>query len=514
MRTETVSEPLLSMEGIHKRFPGVHALDGVNFTVRSGEVHALMGQNGAGKSTLIKVLTGVYPRNTGRVLFDGKPFSVSSPADAQRKGISTIYQEVNLIPSLSVMENLYLGRAPRRWFGIDYRKMRQRAQERLAEFDLEIDPDALLGSYSVAIQQMVGIARAVDGRAKLIVFDEPTSSLDRHETRILFDMMARLKQRGIGIIFVTHFLDQVYQVSDRITVLRNGRLVGTYDAEGLTKRQLIEHMIGRSPEQLEAVHEPQRTGVGDGMEGADEELLTARGLGRRGAVEPFDMGISRGEVLGLAGLLGSGRTESVRLLFGADRPDVGEIVFNSEPLPPGSPARAIAVGIGFCPEERKTEGIIPDLSVRDNIGLVVQRHLSRFGIYSRKTIDRIAMEFVKRLDIATPDVDRPVKSLSGGNQQKVILARWLACEPKLLILDEPTRGIDVGAKVEVEQLIRDFSRQGMAMVFISTELDEVVRSSHRIMVFRDRRTVGTLRGDQITEQNVLNTIAGAETDAA
>ncbi|MBU0639812.1 MAG: sugar ABC transporter ATP-binding protein [Planctomycetes bacterium] len=500
------------MRGIDKHFPGVHALDQVDFEVRAGEVHALMGQNGAGKSTLIKVLTGVYRRAGGKITLLGRDFAPVSPADAQRRGISTVYQEVNLIASLSVAENLFLGRAPRCWYGLAWRVMRRRAREVLTGFGLDIDVDEPLGRYPVAIQQMIAIARAVDVEARLIVLDEPTSSLDRHETDVLFGLMGRLKARGIGIVFVTHFLDQVYRISDRITVLRNGRLVGTFEAERLSRLELVAHMLGKSTEEA-AVLDAQRAGTSAAAK-PREPVVAAHGLGRRGAVEPFDLEVRRGEVLGLAGLLGSGRTEAARLLFGADRADTGRVTFGRRPTRLRTPRHAIAAGMALCPEDRQTDGLFPEMSVRANIALVVQRTLSRFGIVSRRVHERIAHEFVRKLAIATPDVDRPVRNLSGGNQQKVILARWLACHPELLILDEPTRGIDVGTKAEVERLIERLAGDGMAILFISSELEEVVRRSQRVLVLRDRRVVGELAGERITERQIMNMIAGQQSDEA
>lgn len=495
------------MHGIHKRFPGVHALDDVSFEVRAGEVHALMGQNGAGKSTLIKVLTGVHPRDGGSILFLGRPFRASSPADAQHQGISTIYQEVNLVPTLSVAENLSLGQAPRRWYGIDWRSVRRQARERLAEFDLRLDVDAALGSFPVAIQQMVCIARAVAAQARLLIMDEPTSSLDRRETDRLFEIIGRLKARGVGVVFVTHFLDQVYRVSDRITVLRNGRLAGSFEAAQLPRIELVAHMLGKPIEETTALDSRASTARGPQATSAVPSLLSARRLGRRGAVEPFSLELRAGEVLGLAGLLGSGRTETARLLFAADRGDTGELTVGGARVPGRHPREAIAVGLALCPEDRKADGIIPEMSVRENIALVVQRQLSRLGLVSRRRHAQIAEEYVRRLGIATPDLDRPVKTLSGGNQQKVILARWLASRPRVLILDEPTRGIDVGAKVEIERLTDRLAAEGLGVLFISSELDEVVRRSHRLIVLRDRRHIGTLAGDDLSEEAVMNLIA-------
>ncbi len=492
------TEPLLLVRGVEKRFPGVHALAGVDLDVRAGEVHSLMGQNGAGKSTLIKILTGVYPRDGGTITFEGRDFRPTSPGDAQREGISTIYQELNLIPTLTVAENLFLGRAPRRWFGIDWRAMRRKAEEILATFDLRVDVDQPLGTMSAAVQQLVAIARAVQTEARLIIMDEPTSSLDTHETEVLLGIITKLKQRGLGIIFVTHFLEQVYQVSDRITVLRNGTLVGTYEASKLSRLELVSHMLGKVPEEMEPSLHPHPESQGP-------VVVEAQGLSRRG-VDPFDLTVHQGEVVGFAGLLGSGRTEAARLLFGADHAQKGTV----NGVLPRSPRRAIDQGMAFAPEERKADGIIPDLSVRENIALVVQRKLG--FMVSRAQQEKIAQEFVTKLGIKTPSVEQPIRLLSGGNQQKVILARWLAYEPRFLILDEPTRGIDIGAKGEIEKLIHQLSQKGLSVLFISAALEEVLRISHRIAVFRDRKKVGELSRTTLPE--VMKMIAGDEKPAA
>jgi monosaccharide-transporting ATPase len=491
------TEPLLVARGVEKRFPGVHALAGVDLEVRAGEVHSLMGQNGAGKSTLIKILTGVYARDGGTITFEGRDFRPTSPGDAQRQGISTIYQELSLVPTLTVAENLFLGRAPRRWFGIDWGAMRRKAAEILATFDLKIDVDQPLGTMSAAVQQLVAIARAVQTEARLIIMDEPTSSLDSHETEVLLGIIGRLKARGLGIIFVTHFLEQVYQVSDRITVLRNGSLVGTYEASKLSRLELVSHMLGKVPEEVEPVLHGQ-------PESQRPVVVDARRLERRG-VEPFDLTIHEGEVVGFAGLLGSGRTEAARLLFGADHARSGTV----NGTVPRSPRHAIEQGMAFCPEERKADGIIPDLSVRENIALVVQRKLGFILSHEQQT--KLAQEFVTKLSIKTPSVEQPVRLLSGGNQQKVILARWLAYQPRLLIVDEPTRGIDVGAKGEIERLIHQLSQKGLAVLFISAALEEVLRISRRIAVFRDRKKVGELSSTTLPE--VMKMIAGEEKNA-
>jgi simple sugar transport system ATP-binding protein len=521
---------MLEMTGISKSFPGVQAVRDVDCSLRGGEVHALMGQNGAGKSTLIKVLTGVYPPDRGMMMLDGRPLRPRSPADAQRRGVRAVYQELNLIPTLSVAENLLLGRLPRRWWGIDRRSLRRRAAEILAPFDLRVDVRSTLAGHSAAVQQIVAIARTVDAEARMLVLDEPTSSLDARETQRLFEIIRRLRERGLGVLFITHFLEQVYEIADRITVLRNGRGVGTFDAAVLPRMALVEHMLGHVEpgRETEAPHvgrpsgaaAPLRSRLGastggaaphaKGAPDAPRPLLAVRGLTRRGAVGPFDLDIHPSEVVGLAGLLGSGRTEAARLIFGADRPDSGGIELDERPVRPHPPRRAIALGLAMLPEDRKSQGLFEDMSVRDNIVMVVQRRLGRlgrFGLVSHREQQRIAAELVERLGIATPDLDRPVRVLSGGNQQKVILARWLACRPRLLILDEPTRGIDVGAKAQIERWMERLAGDGMAILFISAELDELARRCDRVAVMRDRRKVGELAGEAVTERAMLERIA-------
>jgi len=499
---------LLEMRGISKAFPGVQALDGVPFRLRRGEVHGLMGENGAGKSTLIKVLTGVYRRDAGEITLDGVPVHPTSPQHAEAVGISTVYQEVNLIPHLSVAENVCLGRQPTRLGMIRWRAIRRRAEAALDKLGLALDVSRQLSSYSIAIQQMVAIARALDVRAKLLVLDEPTSSLDEKEVAELFAAVARLRERGLGIIFITHFLDQVYRVSDRITVLRNGGFVGEYETKDLPRIELIGRMIGKDPSAIAADGERRPSA---GAAAAGEALVHVDGLRRRGSVGPLTMTIHRGEVVALAGLLGSGRTEAARLLFGIDRPDGGQIRVTGRPERIRSPRRAIRLGFAFTPEDRRYAGIIPNLSVRENIVLALQASRGTWRTLSRKRQVEIAGRFIEALDIKTPGPEQPIANLSGGNQQKVLLARWLATEPRLLILDEPTRGIDVGAKAEIEGLIARLREQGMAILFISSELEEVVRDSQRVVVLRDRAQIGELVGGAISEQAILHLIAGQET---
>ncbi|HUS40275.1 MAG TPA: sugar ABC transporter ATP-binding protein [Pirellulales bacterium] len=508
MESTATPETLVEMRGIVKTFPGVRALDKVDLTLHSGEIHSLLGENGAGKSTLVKVLTGVYRRDAGDVRLDGRLIYPKSPLDAQRLGIATVYQEVNLIPELSVAENLSIGREPRRLGLINWKLARRRGTEAMKKLDLEIDVDLPVKSHSIAIQQLVAIARALDQQAKVLVLDEPTSSLDAAEVNQLFAVLRRLRERGMGIVFISHFLDQVYAVSDRITILRNGKLVGEYKSDELSRLELVGKMIGKD---VEAVAEMEAHHARPRQAATDIPVIKANRLQRRNAIESVDFDIREGEVVGLAGLLGSGRTETARLLFGADVPDKGTIVSEGKTVRRHSPRSAIRRRIAFAPEDRKTEGIIPDLSVRENIILALQgqRGWTRRIGYDRQ--QQLAEKFIKALNIATPNADKPAGQLSGGNQQKVILARWLAMQPRLLILDEPTRGIDVGAKAEIEKLVADLCSDGMAVLFISSELDEVVRDSHRVVVLRDRRMVGQLAGDDVNLPNIMHLIA-AEPD--
>ncbi len=497
---------LLEARGIQKSFPGVKALGGVDLTVRAGEIHALMGENGAGKSTLIKVLTGVYPRDAGTVTFLGAPVDPASPKDAEAAGISTVYQEVNLIPALSVAENIQLGRQPRSGPFIRWRALKKRAQEALDRLGLgAVDVARPVGSYSLAIQQMVAIARALDVEAtRLLILDEPTSSLDEAEVEQLFNVMRRLRAEGLGLVFVTHFLDQVYAVCDRITVLRNGAGAGEFPAADLPRIKLVETMLGRELKGGGADEGGAKSGVaaGDG-----EVFLRASGLTRRGSVGPVDLVLRRGEAHGLAGLLGSGRTETARLLFGADRLTGGSLAINGEPAPLRSPKQAIARGIGFSSEDRKREGIIPTLSVRENLILAMQASRGIFRRIPRAEQAELADRFITRLGIKTPSPEAAIQNLSGGNQQKVLLARWLCMNPELLILDEPTRGIDVGTKAEIEKLVAELCGTGMAVVFVSSELEEIVRTCARVTVLRDLKKVGELEGDAVAVDPIMHTIA-------
>ncbi len=502
---EAEVRPILEMKGISIAFPGVKALSKVDFRLFPGEVHALMGQNGAGKSTLIKALTGVYKLDAGTIELSNKAITPSSPLDAQKMGISTVYQEVNLCPNLTVAENIFIGRQPMKLGRIQWKTLNENAKAILDKLNIHIDVTQPLSVYSVAVQQMVAIARALDISAKILILDEPTSSLDEGEVELLFSLIRRLRDEGLAILFVTHFLDQTYQLSDRITVLRNGELVGEFRAAELPKLKLIEKMIGKEVDLNISRKESVGSEARDGME--HPSFIEATNLSRKGSMAPFDLKIRKGEILGLAGLLGSGRTEMARLLFGADRADHGSLRIENKRLSLSTPRNAIRHGIGFCPEDRKTEGIIGELTVRENIILALQAKRGIFRYMSNAKQEEIANRYIRMLGVNTSGTEQAAGKLSGGNQQKVILARWLATDPQFLILDEPTRGIDVGAKSEVMDIVLSLCKEGMAILFISSELEEIVRCCNRIAVLRDRVKIAELEGASVDEHTILSVIA-------
>ena len=506
-----MSAPLLEITGLSKSFPGVKALDAVDLVVERRQIHALMGENGAGKSTLIKLLTGVFPRDAGETKLDGKVIVPKSPGQAETFGISTVYQEINLIPHLSVAENICLGRQPT-WLGtIRWKAIAERARAALARLDLSIDVNRQLSSCSIAAQQLVAIARALDISAKLLILDEPTSSLDRTEVNELFKKLRRLREDGLGMIFVTHFLDQVYEISDRITVLRNGCQVGCFPTSELPRIQLVAHMIGRKVAEVEPLEQKRASTT---TIRSMEPILRARELGRRGSVLPLDLEVRPGEVVGLAGLLGSGRTETARLLFGVDRPDHGSIQIGGRDVKIRSPRIAVRQRIALTPEDRKVAGLIPSLTVRENIVLALQASRGTWKSLPIAEQIKLADRFIKTLDIKTPSREQVIQNLSGGNQQKVLLARWLATEPQLFILDEPTRGIDIGAKAEVEKLIQSMRDEGLAVIFISSELEEIVRQSQRVVVLRDRRKVAEITEGNISGDAIMQAIAAHQPETA
>ncbi|MBP5702868.1 MAG: sugar ABC transporter ATP-binding protein [Lachnospiraceae bacterium] len=498
------TDPLLQMRHIVKIFPGVLALNGVDFTLRKGEIHALMGENGAGKSTLIKVLTGVYSSDGGEISVEGRPIVIKSPQDAQNNGISTVYQEITLCPNLTVAENMFIGREDSVW--INRKDYENRADEILSNLGIPARSTQELGNCSLAVQQMVAIARAVDMKCKVLILDEPTSSLDDKEVNMLFDLMRDLKSKGVGIIFVTHFLEQVYEVSDRITVLRNGELVGEYTVEELPQVELVSKMIGKELGELSTIGEHEET-----EENTKEVFYEAEGLTSSDAL-PFDFKIRKGEVNGFTGLLGSGRSESVRAIFGADKVNGGKVKINGKPVIITKPIEAMRNGIGYLAEDRKRDGIIADLSVRENIILALQVMNGILRPISRSEAESYADEYIKMLNIKTASRETPVGSLSGGNQQKVILARWLLTHPEYLILDEPTRGIDVGTKLEIQKLVLKLAEDGVSVTFISSEREEMLRTCSRLVVMRDRHIVGELKGKDLNQTQVMKTIAGGESE--
>jgi monosaccharide-transporting ATPase len=503
--TQQTAPPVVEMTGISVEFPPVKALDGVDFSLRPGEIHALMGENGAGKSTLIKALTGIHSPTAGTILVDGVERRFTGPADARAHGVSTVYQEVNLCENLTVAENIMLGAEPRLLGGLHWQAMRSQAATHLKRMGLSIDPASSLGSHSLAVQQLVAICRATVGDCKVLILDEPTSSLDTDEVAHLFKVMRALRDEGVAILFVSHFLDQVYEVSDRMTVLRNGGLVGEFATADLPPAELVQHMIGRSMEVLEAAEE-----VVEHVErpAGATPLLQVVGLGRKGSVQPFDLDLYEGEVVGLAGLLGSGRSELARLLTGADRADVGETRVSGQPTRLRTPRAAMRHRIAYTSEDRKGEGVVDGLTVRENIVLALQAERGWMRPLPRKQVDELVAKYIEQLGIRPANPEALLRNLSGGNQQKVLLARWLSTAPQLLVLDEPTRGIDVGAKAEIQKLVADLAADGMSVVFISAELEEVLRISHRIAVMRDRRKVAEIDGGGATMDQVVDLIAG------
>ena len=496
---------VLSARGIYKEFPGVKALQNVDFTLREGEIHALMGENGAGKSTLVKVLTGVYEKDSGEIRIAGLegPAVIRSPQDAQNLGISTVYQEITLCPNLTVAENMFIGRG--KYHFVNRRAQEKKAAEILEKLNIPAKAGQQLGTCSLAVQQMVAIARAVDMECKVLILDEPTSSLDEREVELLFSLMRDLKNHNVGIIFITHFLEQVYEVCDKITVLRNGELVGEYTVSELPRVKLISAMLGKDMEDMTNLKNQKRpyTATGD-------VVYEAEALSSSEGVRPFDFHINKGEVNGFTGLLGSGRSESVRAVFAADRVTGGKVKVNGKDVKITKPKDAMKSGIGYLPEDRKGDGIIQDLSVRENLILALQVLKGFTKPLSRAESEKLADEYIKLLEIKTASKETPIKSLSGGNQQKVILARWLLTHPQYLILDEPTRGIDVGTKLEIQKQVLKLAEEGVSVTFISSEIEEMLSVCQRLIVMRDRKIVGELKDDQLRQDVIMQTIAGGK----
>jgi galactofuranose transport system ATP-binding protein len=502
------AEPVLRVEGVSKRFPGVHALREVDFELRPGEVHALVGENGAGKSTLIKVATGVYRADSGEVRYRGQPVSFGSPLEAQLAGISTIYQEVNLIPLMSVARNLFLNREPRRFGLVDGARMRREAREILRDYGVDVNVTRPLRSLGLGAQQMVAIARAVQIEARVVVMDEPTSSLEQREVETLFAVVDRLRAAGIAIVYVSHRLDELYRICDRVTVLRDGRVVHVSDMAEVDRLTLISLMLGRN---VADVRRDGATAFGAEHRAEGEPVLRARGLTAAHRIADVSLQVRRGEVVGLGGLLGAGRSETAKAVVGALHTEAGSVEVDGTPVRRNSTAAAIRAGAVMLPEDRKSEGIIPNLSVRENIVLAALPRISRAGLVDRAKQDEIVTYFVDRLRIRASSPEQKVSELSGGNQQKVMLARWLCLNPKVLLLDEPTRGIDVGAKAEVQAVIDELAADGLAVVLISSDLEELIEGSDRVVVLKDGRRVGELTGDEVTEPALLRALAAAPT---
>ncbi len=498
--------PVLDVRGAGKRFAGVIALDDVDLALAPGEVHALVGENGAGKSTLIKVITGVHPADSGEVLLDGEPVAFSGPREAQERGISPIFQEVNLVPLMTVAQNVFLGREPRGRFGlIDRRRMEREARNLLGDFGLDVDVSQPLRALGVGIQQMVAIARAVSLRARVVIMDEPTSSLEPREVETLFGVIRRLKADGVAVIYVSHKLDELFVICERVTVLRDGRRVHVGPIAELDRPRLVALMLGRD------VAEVQRHGMTSfgaaGREGpAETPVLEASHLTHAPRLRDVSLAVRPGEVVGLGGLLGAGRSETAKAIAGAEPLDGGEVKVAGKTVRRGSPVAAMKAGIAIIPEDRKAEGIIPQLSVRDNITLAALPRFAKAGLVSEKAQDEVVETFMRRLQIKASSPDQRVSELSGGNQQKVLLARCLAANPKVLILDEPTRGIDVGAKAEIQALVDELAEQGLGVVLISSELEEVVEGSDQVVVLKEGAVVDVLRGDDVTEDRLVGAL--------
>jgi ribose transport system ATP-binding protein len=492
------------MEGITKIFSGVTALSNVSLDLQRGEVHALVGENGAGKSTLIKIMTGAYTRDGGQMFLEGRAVDFRTPEDAQGQGVVAVYQEVNLLTYRTVAENIYLGREPRRFGLIDWKRMNAEASALLKRLGLDIDPRAPLGSLNIALRQMVAIARGVSFDAKVVVLDEPTSSLTEHEVQILYDVIRRLKAEGTAVVYISHRFDELYTVCDRVTILRDGKFVATRPLAGLEKIDLVCLMLGKQREELRQGTTAFRHA---GTPAGETPLLSAENLKRGRKLNDVTVEVARGEIVGMAGLLGSGRTETARAIFGADSVEGGKVRLEGKTIKPGSVNEAIDSGIAFLTEDRKAEGIIPELSVRENLTLAALPALSTLGVVSRARQQEIVDKFMKRLGIKAAGADQKIRELSGGNQQKVLLARWLCKNPKFLILDEPTRGIDIGAKGEIQSLVGELAESGLGVLMISSELEELVEGSSRVVVMRDGQRVGELRGDQITQDNIIHAMA-------
>jgi len=507
----TRGEPTLQAIDLTKRFPGVTALDSVSVDMYPGEVHALVGENGAGKSTLIKLINGVYGADEGELRLEGEPFAFAGPRQAWEAGISTTFQEINLEPFMTVAQNLLLGREPTRGFGlVDVKKMNADAARLLRRYGIAVDERRPLGSVGVAVQQMIAIVRAVSTDAKVVILDEPTSSLEPNEVEQLFRVIRILRDDGVALLYVSHDLDEIFELCDQVTVLRDGRRVHTGPVAQITRLELVATMLGR---EVQDVRSSGKTAFDiEGRRIGAEPVLAASGLTRHRVLTDVSVDVRAGEVVGLAGLLGSGRSETVQGIFGLMRLDDGEVRVKDSVLKQGSPASAVSHGVGLLPEDRKADGIVPTMSVKDNITLAARRSVTRWGFVSSSKVEALVKKYIDRLQIKVTDLDQGVDELSGGNQQKVLLARLLCTNPDVVLLDEPTRGIDVGAKAEIQGLIDELAMEGLAVILISSELEDVIEGSNRVFVLKEGVIVGELHGDAISEDAVMDLIAHALTD--
>jgi rhamnose transport system ATP-binding protein len=500
-----MSEPVLRLEGIRKSFPGVQALKGVQFDVRAGEVHALLGENGAGKSTLIKIVSGVHQPDEGTVSLDGRPVRFGSPLEAQRAGIATIYQELLLFPELTVAENIFMGHAPRGRLGIDWGAMREQARQLLASLDIhDLDPAQVVGTLSVGNRQRVEIAKALSHKARILIMDEPTAALTERDVERLFAIVRLLRERGVGIVYISHRLEEIFILADRVTVFRDGEYVATKPVAGTSHDDLIQMMVGR---RIEALFPKLPARIG-------EPVLELKDVVRRPLTNGISLTLRAGEILGLAGLVGSGRSELAQVIFGITPADSGEIRLGGRPVRIGSPIEAKRLGIAYVPEDRGTQGLVRPMALRENVSLAVLDRLLKGPFIDRAAEARLAEDSVRKFSIRASGIGQIVNKLSGGNQQKVVLGKWLATEPKVLILDEPTRGIDVGAKAEIHRLMSELAQQGLAILMISSELTEVLGMSDRILVMREGRLAGEFPRAAASQESIAGAMMGGEREPA
>jgi len=496
-----MGEEILKIKDVCKSFPGVNALINVCFNLKQGEIHGLVGENGAGKSTLIKILSGVYPKDSGKIFLNKKLIEIKDPYHAQLLGISTIHQELMLIPTLTVSENIFLGRLSyKNNLFIDWNSVKNKTEKVFEMLNININPNAVVSDLSPAQQQLVAIAKALSMKSKIFIMDEPTSALSEDETQKLFRIMLQLKANGVGIIFITHRVQEVFKMADRITVLRDGKNRGTMDKKDTSPSKVVELMVGR---EISDYFSKKETKIG-------ELILKVSGLNKKGVLRDVSFELHKGEILGFAGLVGSGRTELAQTIFGSSHKDSGEVLIYGNPINPKNPQQMISVGVGLVPEERKTQGLVLGMSVYENISLANLKSIQKFGIIIKSREKKSANYYSKSLDIKSRGIGQKVESLSGGNQQKVVLAKWLAAKSKILILDEPTRGIDVGAKAEIHSLIVELAKQGVGIMLISSELPEVLAMSDRVLVMREGRLVANLLRKDVSEEIVMNLAVGVE----